>query len=100
MLGLIPPCFSAVYGEELSLDDIHVFCQMIATYAGKGKHTSEAIAKELAENETGLCRTVNCDQRTMPRSLRKKTVGMCMARHKLNLFMKKKMLISDSRGKK
>uniref|UniRef100_A0A8C1TF10 PiggyBac transposable element-derived protein domain-containing protein n=1 Tax=Cyprinus carpio TaxID=7962 RepID=A0A8C1TF10_CYPCA len=51
--------------------------QLMAQYTGKGHevymdsyYTSPAIANELANNDTGMCGTVNCKRRGMPRCLR------------------------------
>lgn len=51
--------------------------QLMAPYLGKGHevymdsyYTTPAIANELADNDTGLCGTVNSNRREMPRHLR------------------------------
>uniref|UniRef100_A0A3Q1EFJ1 PiggyBac transposable element-derived protein domain-containing protein n=1 Tax=Acanthochromis polyacanthus TaxID=80966 RepID=A0A3Q1EFJ1_9TELE len=51
--------------------------QLLAPYTGKGHevymdsyYTSPAIARELADNDTGMCGTVNCNRRGMPRGLK------------------------------
>lgn len=64
--------------EASQLGATHLIVRrLMAPYLGKGHevymdsyYTTPAIANELADNDTGLCGTVSCNRRGMPRRLR------------------------------
>uniref|UniRef100_A0A3P8TSD3 PiggyBac transposable element-derived protein domain-containing protein n=1 Tax=Amphiprion percula TaxID=161767 RepID=A0A3P8TSD3_AMPPE len=65
--------------------------QLLAPYTGKGHevymdsyYTSPAISRELANNDTGMCGTVNCNRRGMPRVFMRHDKLLACAFHDTN----------------